>query len=99
MSMRNHGTLNWRPRVDVKVTCIAVQTAAGQFQQLSHPAFTKGPPVCVRSADGMLLAARITANIENVIYTNPIGALMFEALWTGPEFDASVDAQKLGQTR
>jgi hypothetical protein len=47
----------------------------------------------------MLLAAGITANIENGTYTNPIGALMLEALWTGPEFDASVDAQKLGQTR
>jgi len=47
----------------------------------------------------MLLAAGITANIENGIYTNPIGALMFEALWTGPEFDASVHAQKLGQRR
>jgi hypothetical protein len=33
----------------------------------------------------MLLAAGITDNIENGIYTNPIGALMFEALWTGPD--------------
>ena len=40
----------------------------------------------------MLLAAGNTANIENAIYTNPVGALMFEALWTGPEFDASVCA-------
>jgi hypothetical protein len=47
----------------------------------------------------MLLAAGITANIENGIYTNPIGALMFEALWTGPEVDTSVDAQKLDQRR
>jgi hypothetical protein len=68
MSMRDDCTLDWYPRVDIEVARIAVQTTAGQFQQLSHAAHTKMLTACVlgprRLVNDKWLGSAIVLNLE-----------------------------------